>query len=204
MIAMDSSRDESKVSTSPATSIRAELASWGTFAAGVGVVVILLTWWQGLPDPLPEDAPPDRFSAERAMRVVRHLTDDIGMRPNGSQAQEPAAEYLAGREEPLHSNVEAGAAPKKPQASRKVSLGTMPDFAFPGPGVRVARVMEGSAAEAAALEAGDVILAVDGEEISDLRSYSKLLKACAPGQTIRLRVRRGGEEIHVPATLRAR
>jgi len=115
-----------------------------------------------------------------------------------------AAEYLAGREEPLHSNVEAGAAPKKPQASRKVSLGTMPDFAFPGPGGRGAGVMEGSAAAAAALEAGDVILAVDGEEISDLRSYSKLLKACAPGQTIRLRVRRGGEEIHVPATLRAR
>ena len=45
---------------------------------------------------------------------------------------------------------------------RRASLGTMPDFAFAGPGVRVQEVMPGSPAAAAGIQPGDVLVALDG------------------------------------------
>jgi S1-C subfamily serine protease len=77
----------------------------------------------------------------------------------------------------------------------------MPDFAWTGGGVRVQQVMPGSAAERAGLEAGDVITAIDGEPVGDLREYSALLKAHAPGDEIEVAVVRDGEELVVSATL---
>jgi aminopeptidase N len=117
--------------------------------------------------------------------------------------------YLSERPEPLSANFPEGEAPKPPVApaggsSRRVSLGTVPDFAFRGPGVCVSSISPNSAAEEAGLEAGDILLAIDGEEIGDLRSYSELLKTHAPGDRVKLRIRRGEEELELEATLRAR
>ena len=84
-----------------------------------------------------------------------------------------AVRYLAERAEPL-----TAAAPKPPLSGppaaggpppggdgtpRRASLGTMPDFAFTGPGVRVASVTEGSPAAKAGLQAGDVIVELAGQ-----------------------------------------
>jgi S1-C subfamily serine protease len=80
----------------------------------------------------------------------------------------------------------------------------MPDFAFEGPGVRVQQVMPGSAAEESGIVAGDVIVAIDGEVVNDLRSFSELLKARAPGDAVEVTVLRGGEEQIVEAVLGAR
>lgn len=77
------------------TSHRNELTSWGVLLAGLLIAPGLVMWSQSLPPAVPADAGPEHFSAERAMRVVRHLTDDIGMRLNGTPAQEQAAQYLA-------------------------------------------------------------------------------------------------------------
>ncbi|MEW6742009.1 MAG: M20/M25/M40 family metallo-hydrolase [Planctomycetota bacterium] len=113
--------------------------------------------------------------------------------------------YLGAREERLTSNLDAGRETAAPSAQgRKVSLGTMPDFAFGGPGVRVAKVVEGSPAASAGLEEGDVILAIDAHEVADLRAYSESLKACSPGQVIRIRLRRGKDELTLEATLVSR
>jgi aminopeptidase N len=108
-----------------------------------------------------------------------------------------AVGYLAERTEPLtvtitgaeHSADETG-----PQTERRASLGTMPDFAFAGPGVRVQQVMPGSAAEQAGLLNGDILVAIDGQPVADLRSFSELLKARAPGDAVEVTVLRGGEE----------
>ena len=91
-----------------------------------------------------------------------------------------------------------------PEGGRRVSLGTVPDFTFQGPGVRVDSVVEGSPAAAAGIEAGDVLLAVDGDSTKDLRAYQNVLEARSPGDRVKLTLRRGEATIELEATLRAR
>lgn len=117
-----------------------------------------------------------------------------------------AIQYLGDRAEPLTNTIESarpgppanGAPAADATASgaqgRRVTIGTMPDFAFAGPGVKVAAVTQGSPAEKAGLKEGDILVRLDGREISDLRGYSAMLKALAPGQAVRLVIRRDGAE----------
>ncbi|MCA9002710.1 MAG: PDZ domain-containing protein, partial [Planctomycetes bacterium] len=97
----------------------------------------------------------------------------------------------------------SAAAPPK-QGERRVSFGTVPDFAFNGPGVRVDGLVEGSPAEKAGVQKGDVLLEINGQEIDDLRGFSELLKTLEPGQTVETIVERGGEEITLSVTVVAR
>ena len=59
-------------------------------------MVLALVWW-GLKPPaaLDRSAPPERFSEGRARDIVRHLSEDIGLRVNGTPGHRRAAEYLA-------------------------------------------------------------------------------------------------------------
>jgi hypothetical protein len=106
-------------------------------------------------------------------------------------------EYLASREEPMTVQIEG--ATQKPQhpggekTSRKVSTGAMPDFAFQGEGVKVGSVKEGSAGDAAGLKAGDIIVGLNGTEITGLKQYSDLLKQFKQGDEVNLKVLRGDE-----------
>ncbi|MFV1959716.1 MAG: M20/M25/M40 family metallo-hydrolase, partial [Planctomycetota bacterium] len=115
-------------------------------------------------------------------------------------------EYLAGRGRPMTKPGQAPAAPRPGRGGhgRRVTVGTVPAFDFPGPGVKVASIVDGSPADAAGLRAGDVVLAVDGEPTKDLRVYEDVLRKYGPGDVIRIRVRRGEEELEVPVTLKAR
>jgi serine protease DegQ len=68
-------------------------------------------------------------------------------------------------------------------------------------GALVFGVVEGSPAEAAGFREGDVILAIDGEEITipeDLFSY---LRGKEPGDEVTVTVNRGGEEVEITARL---
>ena len=65
-------------------------------------------------------------------------------------------------------------------------------------------VLEGSPAEAAGVQAGDVLVGLDDARIADLRGYSAALKAHAPGDEVTLRVRRGEEELTLRAVLARR
>jgi membrane-associated protease RseP (regulator of RpoE activity) len=116
--------------------------------------------------------------------------------------------YLAEREEPLTSKLAGAAAsasaPPAPAGERRVSLGTVPAFAFAGPGVQIDSVLDGSPAAAAGVLAGDVLLAIDGEELADLRAFSEALKRHAPGDVIRILVQRGVDVRELEATLVAR
>ena len=132
--------------------------------------------------------------------------DADGMAVVTEAAHETVA-YLAERLEPLTVTIEGQAKPQGHPGSapatgaRRASLGTMPDFGFEGPGVRVQQVMPNSAAQAAGLLAGDVLIAFDGEPVTDLRGYSTLLKAKSPGDQVEVTVLRDGEEKTVTATL---
>jgi aminopeptidase N len=126
-----------------------------------------------------------------------------------TEAAHEAVAYLAERVDPLTVTINTTAEQETtseppPTQQRRASLGTMPDFAFEGPGVRVQQVMPGSAAEKAGLLAGDVLLALDGESVSDLRTYSALLKARAPGDQVEVTVLRGEEEVSLSAVLGSR
>jgi hypothetical protein len=128
--------------------------------------------------------------------------DGKGMAVVADVARETVA-YLAERTEPLTVTI-SGAATAAPPADgepRRASLGTMPDFAFAGPGVRVQEVVPGSPAATAGVRAGDVLVALDGLPIADLRGYSAALKARQPGDPVELTVRRDGEEKVLTATL---
>jgi len=126
-----------------------------------------------------------------------------------SEVVHEIAGYLAERTDPLTITIEGKESAAKPSApaaggSRRVSLGTMPDFSFSGPGVRIQQVMPGSAAEEAGLAAEDVLVAIDGEDVTDLKTYSEILKRHGPGDEVELTVERAGERITVRAVLKAR
>jgi hypothetical protein len=131
--------------------------------------------------------------------------DGEGLVKVASVAQQ-ALEYLAARAEPLTS--EGGRAPAAGDhpspGSRKVSLGTVPDFAFPGPGVRLAAVTTGTPAERAGLRAGDVVIGLGGTPVGNLGEFSRALAAHSPGDRVTVRFRREGVEQETSAQVEER
>jgi hypothetical protein len=138
--------------------------------------------------------------------AVEHI-DPAGMVKVATFVRE-AAVYLTEREDPMTWALASAEPARRPSGAapsgRKVSLGTLPDFAFAGPGVKIDRVMPDTPAQAAGLEAGDLIVAIDGEEIRDLRHYAGILRERSPGDRIEIRLSRDGRELTVEATLVAR
>ena len=61
-------------------------------------------------------------------------------------------------------------------------------------GAFVVEVVPGSGADAAGVEAGDVILRVDGEDITSNEQLGEIVRGHAPGDTIEIVVERAGEE----------
>ena len=70
-------------------------------------------------------------------------------------------------------------------------------------GAQVVEVISGSPAEAAGLQVGDLILSVDGEELTADNTLAELIQAKQPGDMIMLEVQRSGEaeNLSMDATL---
>jgi aminopeptidase N len=119
---------------------------------------------------------------------------------------EEATVYLADLADPLRVNLggENIAVRNVAAGERAASLGTVPDFAFSGEGIRITGVSPEGAGEKAGLIAGDILLTYNGEPMGDLQNYSNLLRASAPGDNIQIEVLRGEEIISVEAILQAR
>lgn len=103
-------------------------------------------------------------------------------------------DYLAGDSDQLTRPAGAPSLPGAPVAERKASTGLVPDFSFPGPGVRAQDITPGSPLAAAGLKAGDVITAINGESAGDLRAYSAALKKLSPGQRVKIAYLADGAE----------
>lgn len=119
---------------------------------------------------------------------------------------EEAIVYLADNASPLRVNL-ANAAMSVPipmQGQREASLGTVPDFSYQGSGVRITDVVPGSAAAAAGLQPGDILLSYNTQALVDLQTYSNLLRASSAGERISLEVLRQATRMVVEATLQAR
>jgi hypothetical protein len=116
--------------------------------------------------------------------------------------------YLSDRPDPLTSTLSAatgsGSGSSPAATGRRVFLGTIPDFADPGPGVRIEGVVDDSPAQLAGLKAGDRLISLDGHVVKDLRGYSNLLKELEPGDSVLLTIQRQEMTVEIKVTLRAR
>ncbi|UCE90679.1 MAG: M20/M25/M40 family metallo-hydrolase [Pseudomonadota bacterium] len=118
-----------------------------------------------------------------------------------------AVEYLAARPEPLHVQLKGkggGGEPVAGKKSRGVSLGTVPDFAYSGMGVRLSGVSQGLPAEKVGLREGDVITHINGKAVVDLRGFSGALRALKPGDAVTVRYMRDGNQHSVTTNVVAR
>ncbi len=105
---------------------------------------------------------------------------------------------------PANSEITFRALPVSPKAQsgdgapRRAFLGTIPDFSrnVEG-GIAISGVVPGSPAEKAGLKAGDIIRKLAGREVTDLRTYSEILKALSPGQVVKLIYERDGKQHEV-------
>lgn len=135
--------------------------------------------------------------------------DEAGLVKIASFTRE-AILYLVERDEPLSysgpalpasgAGSPAGSSGARPGShagspSRRASTGCMPDFAFSGKGVKVSSVSDGSAAEAAGIIPGDVIIKLGSFDVNDLKEYSSALKSFQPGDEVDIVILRGGNEI---------
>lgn len=67
-------------------------------------------------------------------------------------------------------------------------------------GVRVEKVMNGSPAQTAGLQNGDVIVKFNGEAVTSTRKLTRMIGEIAPDHQVRLTVSRGGEEREITVT----
>lgn len=116
-----------------------------------------------------------------------------------------AVEYLAGRETPLSLPGEKNAE-ESPHAKtdRKVTLGTIPDYAFTGSGCRLTGVLPGSPAETCGLREGDIITMINEKPVRGLRGFAETLSWLQPGSRITITFVRSGEILTTEAVLTPR
>ena len=140
--------------------------------------------------------------------------DAAGLVKVASFAREGIA-YLAERETPLTNTIPKPGTPGAPAAAaaptapgggdqpqaRRVSFGTVPDFAFTGLGVRVGGIVPGSPAEKAGLQEGDVLMRLDATDMASLQTFSDFLKAAKAGQAVRVALVREGRPVTLSVTL---
>lgn len=117
--------------------------------------------------------------------------------PKVAAVAREALVYLTGRPTPLTISIQekTNTPPPPPGAPRSLRTGVMPDFSFDGSGVRVAEVAPGSPAEKAGLRKGDVIVALAGKPVTNLREYAIELKSRLPGDKFTLSLIREGQPL---------
>ncbi len=75
------------------------------------------------------------------------------------------------------------------------------DPSYDGPGVRISRVSSGGGADRAGLQAGDVVLSVDGDTVTAPEQLIVAIRSKQPGDTVVLQVQRAGGTRTVTVTL---
>ena len=85
---------------------------------------------------------------------------------------------------------------KDPKSSRRVSMGTIPDFSQPDSlsGFRLQGVTPEAPAERAGLQAMDIIIAIDDILIDNIYDLTYALGKYEPGDEVTIHYRRGDEE----------
>jgi Tol biopolymer transport system component len=83
-----------------------------------------------------------------------------------------------------------------PRAGLRVTLGTIPDYAYAGgKGVRLSGVSEGGPAARAGLEAGDVVVELGGQQVENIYDYTFAIDALRVGEPADMVVVRDGRRL---------
>lgn len=77
----------------------------------------------------------------------------------------------------------------------KVSMGIMPDYTFSGSGVLVDGVTDGRPAQKAGIKTGDIIVRLGDHTVSDVQSYMQALGKFNKGESTKVSIKRGKEEL---------
>ncbi|HEX9941968.1 MAG TPA: M28 family peptidase [Thermoanaerobaculia bacterium] len=129
----------------------------------------------------------DKINAGGGARVaalVADLARDIASRP----------------QRPTYRNAPAPE-PRGDTRSFGASLGTVPDYAGDGrPGVLLAGVRPGSAAEQAGLRRGDLLVELSGKPVRDIYDFMYVLQRAKPGEKTTAVVERDGQRVTVEVT----
>jgi hypothetical protein len=83
----------------------------------------------------------------------------------------------------------------------RAHLGIMADQSYRGKGVRIASVQPEYGAADAGIQSGDVILKIDGREITGLQELRNALSRKQPGDLVKLQVETAGKERSLDVTL---
>src|SRR5690554_1428488 len=86
----------------------------------------------------------------------------------------------------------------------KVYVGTIPDYASNVEGFKISGVNEGSPAQKAGIQGGDIMISFGGRKISNIYDYVYALQEHVPGDVVKVVVKRNGEEIRLEVELGAR
>ena len=79
--------------------------------------------------------------------------------------------------------------------------GFTPDYYHEGPGFKVAEADTGAPGAKAGLKTGDLILEADGKKLATWVEFRQEMGARKPGDAVKLKVRRGMEELEIALTL---
>jgi hypothetical protein len=90
--------------------------------------------------------------------------------------------------------------PQNQARNFKVTLGVMPDYAFDKKGLRIDGVTDGRPAAKAGLKTGDIILKMGDLDIENVYGYMDALGKFKKGETTKVVVKRGAEELVIEVT----
>lgn len=131
----------------------------------------------------------------RVVGMATHLGEKTPWRQNcgvgfmlqGEQIQKALPDLLAGR---------------TLSRPKRAFLGVQGDMAAQDvTGVRLVQVVPRSAADKAGLRKGDIILDIDGAPVHDWLGLLSVMHSARPGQTVKIKIRRGAQEMTLPVEL---
>ena len=110
-----------------------------------------------------------------------------------------SSDLLRGQERPSLVAVERDAEPYRKKAAAYFGIGV--DTSFDGEGVRFGYVAHDGPAARAGLEAGDVLLEIDGRAIGSSDRASSIIQQRHPGETVNVKIRRKDQILEVKVRL---
>jgi hypothetical protein len=128
----------------------------------------------------------ERFEAEGARKVANLVLDLVDALPRQSLAFVPAPKETT---------------PSQAAGGFKTRFGSIPDYAFAGPGMRLDGTSPGGPAEKAGLLRGDVLLGIGDTAIEGIGDFMFVLNTHKPGDVLTVRFLRDGSEERVQVTL---
>ncbi|WP_437278768.1 M20/M25/M40 family metallo-hydrolase [Sorangium sp. So ce375] len=77
----------------------------------------------------------------------------------------------------------------------RASLGTLPDYAYQGPGVKLTGVRPDAPASRSGMQAGDVIVRIGAHAVTNIHDFMFALGDLEPGREVEIEVDRGGTRV---------